>query len=138
MELVDRRRGTRWLPGRLAELCARHDVSEVVIDASGPIGGVIPDLEAAGVRLRMLSGGESLSACGQLVECVKDGRVRPRASDALVAAVAGARRRKSGDRWRWSRVSSEVDISPLVAATWAVYGWIGTQSVEYDVLSSAF
>ena len=138
MELVDRRRGTRWLPGRLAELCARHDVSEVVIDASGPIGGVIPDLEAAGVRLRMLSGGESLSACGQLVECVKDGRVRPRASDALVAAVAGARRRKSGDRWRWSRVSSEVDISPLVAATWAVYGWIGTQSVEYDLLSSAF
>jgi hypothetical protein len=41
---------------------------------------------------------------------------------ALVNAVVGARRRDQGDGvWKWSRVGSEVDISPLVAMTWALW-----------------
>ena len=61
-----------------------------------------------------------------------------RHADAFLSAVAGASRRKTGDRWKWSRASSEVDISPLVAATWACWGWLADQSIEYDVLASAY
>ena len=34
-------------------------------------------------------------------------------------AVAGARKRVSGERWYWGRTSAAVDVSPLVALTLA-------------------
>lgn len=138
LELVDRRRGSSWLPERLRDLCDRHGITEVVLDPSGPIAGIVPDLEAAGVTVRLLSGAESTAACGQFVDAVSTLRVRPRPADAFTAAVAGAARRKSGDRWKWSRVSSEVDISPLVAATWAAWSWADSKSAAYDVLASVY
>lgn len=138
LELVDRRRGSGWLPQRARELCDRHGIVEVIVDPAGPVGSVIPDLEAAGVRVRMLSGSDTAAACGALVDSITTRRVRPRDADAFLSAVAGAQRRKSGDRWKWSRVSSEVDISPLVAATWAAWAWLEDQQADYDILSSVY
>lgn len=138
LELVDRRRGSSWLPERVRELCDRHQIGEVVIDPAGPVAGVIPDFDAAGVRLRLLSGADSAAACGALVDSIGEQRVKVRHADAFLSAVAGAARRKTGDRWKWSRVSSEVDISPLVAATWAAWAWLDDQTADYDVLESAY
>jgi hypothetical protein len=39
----------------------------------------------------------------------------------LSAALAGATKRSLGDAWAWSRRNSAVDISPLVAATLALW-----------------
>jgi hypothetical protein len=38
------------------------------------------------------------------------------------AAIQGAVKRSLGDAWAWSRKSSNVDISPLVASTLALWG----------------
>lgn len=138
LELVDRRRGSGWLPERLAQLCRDHGVERVTLDPAGPAGAVIPDLEAAGVQLDLLDGKSSVQACSSLVESIGSGRVQVRQADAFTEAVAGATRRKIGDNWKWSRVGSEVDISPLVAATWAAWAWIADQTAEYDVLESAY
>ena len=43
---------------------------------------------------------------------------------ALNAAVAGAVKRPLGERWAWSRKDSSVDITPLVASTLALYGFL--------------
>ena len=40
----------------------------------------------------------------------------------LRQAVKGATKRPLGDAWAWSRRNSTVDISPLVAATLALWG----------------
>ena len=40
----------------------------------------------------------------------------------LRQAVKGATKRPLGDAWAWSRRKSTVDISPLVAATLALWG----------------
>lgn len=138
LELVDRRRGSSWLPERVAGLCRDHGIAEVWMDPAGPVAGLIPDLEAAGVQLRLLNGADAAAACGSLVDAIGEQRVKVRHADAFLSAVAGASRRKTGDRWKWSRASSEVDISPLVAATWACWGWLADQSIEYDVLASAY
>ena len=138
LELVDRRRGSAWAPARLAELCRRHGIADVVIDPAGPVGSLIPDLDAAGVTLRMLTGRQSVQACGALVEAVNTKRIRHRPADAFVAAVAGAARRAVGDGYKWSRVGSEVDITPLVASTWAAWDWLDGQSLAYDVAASVF
>ena len=45
------------------------------------------------------------------------GELRHTDQAVLNAAVAGATRRPYGDAWAWSRKSSSVDISPLVAAS---------------------
>ena len=130
LELVDRRRGSGWIPGRVAELCERHGIERVTLDPAGPAGALIPDLEAAAVRLDLLDGRSSVQACSALVESVRSGRVQVRAADAFTEAVAGAVPRKVGDGWKWSRVGSDVDISPLVAATWAAWAFVSGRDSE--------
>jgi hypothetical protein len=46
----------------------------------------------------------------------------------LDTAIRGARARPLVDRWAWSRTKSSVNISPLVAATLALWA-----AVENDV-----
>ena len=130
LELVDRRRGSGWVPDRVVDLCARHAIDVVTLDPAGPAGALIPDLEVAGVRLDLLDGRSSVQACSALVESIRSGRVQVRAAEAFTEAVAGAVPRKVGDGWKWSRVGSDVDISPLVAATWAAWAFISDQGAE--------
>ena len=54
----------------------------------------------------------------------------PRLND----AVAGARRRFAGDGWRWTRVGSDTDISPLYAVTVARHLWATAD--HYDPLAN--
>jgi hypothetical protein len=62
------------------------------------------------------------AACGRFYDAVVNRRVRHTDQVDMTAAVAGAATRKLGDAWAWSRSSSAVDISPLVAATLALWG----------------
>jgi len=124
LELVDRRRGTSWLPERMSDLAERHDVDSFAIDPAGPVGGVLPELERAGLTLTLVDGKESVRACGALVAAVADKTVSHRGEPELLAAVGGSSRRAVGDGWKWSRKDSTVDISPLVAATLAHWLWL--------------
>jgi hypothetical protein len=131
--LADHHAGTSWIlgdvdnPGRLLEIDQEHEVLAVVIDPTGPVGGMIPDLERAGFTVRnqsnptgklvLLAGLEQTRACEQFLAGVLDTTFVHRDEYALNVAVAGAGRRIVGDSWKWSRRDSTVDISPLVAAT---------------------
>ena len=119
VELVDHRRGVDWLPGRRAELDRAHRPKFWVRDPSGPA------VELAG-KFRDLKSREATEASTRLVTAVADGSFRWLCDESLhaglVNAVVGARRRDLGDGvWKWSRLGSEVDISPLVAMTWALW-----------------
>jgi hypothetical protein len=46
----------------------------------------------------------------------------------MAAAIQGAVKRQVGESWAWSRRSSAVDISPLVAATLALWKSAGLRS----------
>lgn len=118
VELVDHRPGLDWFAGRRAEL-DRFRPKCWVRDPSGPA------VELSG-KFRDLKAREATEASTRLVTAVSEGSFRwvcdERLSDRLVGAVVGARRRDLGDGvWKWSRLGSEVDISPLVAMTWALW-----------------
>jgi len=136
VELVDHRRGTGWVVARVAELCSNHGIPSVVLDGSGPVGALIPDLESAGLTVKPLDAKAVLRATTSMVSSVAGGVVKHRGQPELLAAVAGSRRRQSGDGERWSRANSNVDISPLVAATWAHWAWATFD--EPDILNSVW
>lgn len=131
--------GISWMPSKIASLVADKQVSAVGIDRSSPAAALIPDLEkpiadgGAGLSIRgpknpdgllvLFTGAEMQAACDLLLSDVVERRFRHRDQGVLNAAVEGAYRRQSGDAWKWSRRDSNVDISPLVAATEAWFLW---------------
>lgn len=117
LHVTDHRRGASWVVDRVVELSDKHRPVAVGLDPAGPAGSLIPDLEKAGVDLRLLEGRESVQACGAFLAAVVEKQLVHRDESALNDAVAGAGRRQVGDAWKWSRRDSTVDISPLVAAT---------------------
>ena len=134
---VDHRPKTGWMVGRLVELAERWKPCGVVIDPSGAAGNLIVPLEQAGFTVVAAStphpGGKALvkptaremaQACGGFYRAVTDSRtLRHLDQPELAVALAGAQKRPLGDAWAWARQASNVDISPLVAATLAAWGY---------------
>jgi hypothetical protein len=136
VELVDARSGSAWIPGRVAELVAAHGPLTLGYVKGSPAEALAPDLEnLTGVTLVPLTAGDTTAACATFARAVTDGTVAHRDDPRLNAAVAGARRKFAGDGWRWTRVGSDTDISPLYAATVARHLW-ATEAAPYDPLDN--
>ena len=133
IEVVEHKRGTGWVVKRLTELAARHRPVGVKCDGSGPAASLIPELEEAGVQVEVVNAREHAQACGLLYDTVEQGRLRHLATPELEAAVRGAVTRPLGAAWAWSRKTSTVDISPLVACTLALWGSVSAGRRTYRV-----
>lgn len=119
VEVVDRREGTRWVVARAKELHARYGLP-VTLDPK-QAGGLLAELQSAGVPVVELGGADVARACGALVDAVAGDQLRHIDQEPLNLAVANAGDRPLGDAWAWSRKSSAVDIAPLVAVTFAAF-----------------
>lgn len=123
IEVVDRRRGTSWVPDRAEELLQAHANLGIGCDASGPAASLLPAFSAKSIDVITISAQEHAQACGMLFDGVtQDDSIRHLGCDDLRDALRGAAKRPLGDAWAWSRKSSAVDISPLVACTLALWG----------------
>src|SRR5690606_33714923 len=150
---------TSGVEAREEELSTRWKPAAWVIVPGGAAGFLIPPLEEAGAPVVKLSSRNVSQAYGLFrsaaasaeraeapeteptltgspleddVDAVKVPRlhVRPgRHAGALSAAVEGATTRRVGDGTTWDRKSNTVVISPLVALTNALYGFM-TREVE--------
>ncbi|MGH8950183.1 MAG: terminase [Acidimicrobiia bacterium] len=132
-EKFDHRPGTAWLVERAVELQAKWGGRFAVAKGS-PAWSLKTELEDAEVELLPVSVEEHAQACGDLFDAVTERQLRHLGQGELDAAVAGADRRFYGDTWLWSRKTSAVDISPLVAVTLAC--WARSQDEQYDALDS--
>jgi hypothetical protein len=65
---------------------------------------------------------------------VSDKTFRHRGEHEFTTAVAGAQRREVGDGHKWSRKDSSVDITPLVAATVAM--WVAVSGDTEEIRPS--
>ncbi len=120
VELVDHERGTGWVVSRTQQLTAKWN-ARVAVDPAGPAASFIPELLAEHVKVVEVGGKDLARACGAFYDGCAERTVRVRLSADLDEASAGARKRPTGDAWVWTRKSSLVDISPLVAATVAYW-----------------
>lgn len=124
VEVVEHEAGTSWIVSRCAKLQKDYRRALFVVDPRGPAASLIPDLEEAKVRLLKPAAGEYAGACGAFFDAVIGCKVFfPAPQPEIATALEGARTLPSGDgAWIWSRKSSQVAISPLVAVTLALWG----------------
>jgi hypothetical protein len=139
LEIVDYRPGAGWVPERAKQLQMRWKPYGWVVDAGSPAGSLIADLEAVkiedpltgevtGLEIIKPTSREIGHAFGQFIDAVmpKEGEptVRVLPHPAVDAAVAGAITRKIGEAKAWDAIAASVDISGLVAETYALWGLI--------------
>jgi hypothetical protein len=121
VEIAEHRSGTGWVVAWLAERVERLQV-ERVLCAGRNAATLEPLCNQEGFEVEILTAPEEAKACGHLVDLVDAAAVRHLGSDELASSVRGATSRPLDDAWRWDRRSLTVDISPLVAATAALWG----------------
>jgi hypothetical protein len=112
--------GVEWLVPRLVALHRKHRC-KVIVQRTGPLGYMIEELERAGVRVTPATEADYGDAVARFRTMASAGELAHQADPRLDSAVDGAVSRKRGDREVWSRKDANVDLAPLVAATFAVW-----------------
>jgi hypothetical protein len=121
VEVIRHGGGTDWVAGRLRELVDGHECGPVRCDARGPAAALLPELARLEVPVQPVPVGEQAQAAAFLFGEAVARRLRHLGSRELASAVRGASTTQHGDAFTWSRRSSAVDISPLVAVTLALW-----------------
>ena len=133
IEVIAQKAGTQWIPQRLAELVEEHEPAMVVCDTFGPSGSMMFAVEEAGVLIEGMTATQHGQACGTLLDAVNEKTLRHLGSADLRNAIKGAATRPLGDAWAWSRKDSNVDISPLVASTLALWAVAQTPDTSGEI-----
>lgn len=135
-ELVAYRPGTDWVAGRCAELRAKHDPFAFAVDARGPAGSLMAELEGVGItlpedeedphrgHLAVPTTAEYAAVCGQILDGVaRKSFAHTGKQLELNRAAVGAKARSMGEATVFGRrVSWPLDVGPLIGialAKWA-------------------
>ena len=121
VEVIDNREGTSWIVPRLQELTKRYRPDQLLLDAGGPAGSILRDLQDLGIEPKLVGLREFAQACGAFYDSVVNNEIRHIGQPSLDIAISGAIRRKVGDLWTWNR-AGEIDTSPLVSSSIAFWG----------------
>ncbi|QIS16488.1 hypothetical protein [Nocardia arthritidis] len=122
VEVIENRRGTDWVVPYLAALVAQWGPVALVVD--GPASSLIPELAHLEVPVLTLSASEYGAACGLFYDSVMGMSLRHPNQPLFNSAIEAARKRPIGDMWGWGRKNAATDITPVVAATLALYGFV--------------
>jgi len=122
VELDEQRNGVGWLVGYIAARCAKNDIRAVVIDRLSPAASILDELAQKRIKVTMTGASEMKAACGGFYDGVNEGWLHHIDQPQLNLALSMARKRDLLDAWAWSRKLSMADITPLVAATLALWG----------------
>lgn len=120
--VVEHHRGTGWVVERCRYWLERMPGSLLVVDPRADLGGLLVDLDEAGVQPVRTSSADYKDACGGFFQAIVEKRLRymPPQPE-LDSAVAGARTKPLLDAWKWDRASGAL-ITPLVSCTLALWG----------------
>ena len=130
--VVEHGRGTGWIVPSLLELAKEKPIA-FVCDSASPAFSLVPELLEAGVEVQPLTSTEHGQAYGMFIDACVQRTLRHRGTPELTLAVRGAKERKLGEAAAWARRTSVSDITPLVAATLALW-----QSATADTYKEPF
>lgn len=139
IEMVLSGPGSAWVPQALATLKTKWDPCAVVIDAGGPAGSVIADVQAQGIDTVPMTAQAVSAAFGMIYDAATSEDPGERivahvGQPELALSLRGATTRNIGDGGlAWDRRTASTDITPLVSATNALWGLL-TKGLETDVM----
>ena len=119
VEVIEAKEGVDWLTDRVIEVAERWNCP-VVVDTAGPAAAMHLILENRGIEVIPFAARDVANAAGSFYDNVRAQRIAHRGDWRLNDAVRGATKRPIGERWGFNR-KGNVDISPLVSASFAVY-----------------
>lgn len=123
VELDEQKNGVGWVVPYLRRLLdANPNVRALVIDAASPAASLADELSRERVRVTTTNTREYAAACGHFYDGVMEQWLRHTGQPAMTYALASARTRSLGDAWAWNRKNAASDITPIVAATLALWG----------------
>lgn len=126
------------IPAKLRELVARFRPAEICLDPTGPAGALVPDIQSIAddyvIPLRTFNGAQRARADVWLFDLLR-GSTEEHTEEAdataptfthspmipLDQAAEAARAEEKGAAWFFSRATSYVDLSPLLAVSMAVW-----------------
>ncbi len=117
--------GTAWVvPYVAALLGVNPGIRAVVVDAGSPSRALLDEFVAAGVKVTSPKVTDLGGACTRMLEAVVTGQVMHTRQPQLTSAVSVAGRRRLGDTgmWVFSHATTTSDITPIQAATLALWG----------------
>ena len=124
VQVVEHLPGTSWMPRRIKELEAAWDPAAIMLDDKDPAAREKLALAKASITVTPLTTTEATQAYGMFIAAVMGDEPSLRHYDQarLNQAVASAEAREVGDAHTWVRKGPH-DVSPLVAATHALWGY---------------
>lgn len=134
VQILDHRGGINWLPAYIGKLLTDHRGAEIGFDSIGNNLSVFQTLQRnrkistrnlRSMTMKEVSGGVSL-----MTSHISDRALVHAVDPSLDKAVEAAAFRYSGDSRLWSRGNSNEDISPLIAASNALYIAAGKRHKE--------
>jgi hypothetical protein len=132
--VVDHRPGADWVVLRAVELNERWPGMKLAIisGSTSAAESLVPALVEAGIDLIFVKSGDVTAACGLFYRLAMTSALRHRGQHELTGALSTARKAvEDGEgAWKWGRRKSSEDITPLYAATLAL--WAATQNQEVE------
>jgi phage terminase large subunit-like protein len=123
VEILAKDKGVAWVVDEVAALVATHKPDTVVLDSASQARSLIAPLAQAGVTVTTTDLGAMVEACGAFYDAVLEGWLVHRGDPVLDDSVEGVKQRTVGDgAWAWARRTSASNVTPLVAATLALWG----------------
>jgi hypothetical protein len=132
--IVDHRPGTDWVAPRMVQLAKRWPGMKVAIASGSAAESLVPALQAAGIEILFIKGNDVAAACGLFFDLFTTKGLRHLGQQALISALLTARKAvEDGEgAWRWGRKRSSADITPLYAATLALWAAIAASNTDMD------
>lgn len=138
VQVVENRTGATWAVARIVDLVAEHDCYGVVVDMQSAAASLVEDLRLQRVEVIEMNTPDAKQAYGQFYDhCVEAKDLRHLNQPVLNSALKGATERDVGDAKLWNRKAPDVDITPLVSATNALWGWT-TRHGSGDILQAVW
>lgn len=144
--------GVEWMYDRLVAVIDKQEPIAIVVDPKGPANFLIPLLKRDGFEVITPNIGQVEGACGRFFDATGQEvhEYDPETDDAppmrlshigqpeLDRAVAAMRKLSSPTTgtFRWARVASVGNVSPLYVVTLAMHGYEVKALEDYDVLDS--
>ncbi|WEV68726.1 terminase [Bifidobacterium sp. ESL0775] len=139
VEIVTRRDGMMWVPKLAQQIRDTTGANEIAIQGRGCRAlDLIDPLSELGFQIDAIEGPKLGASTGQFRDRVREEHLKHLPQPAIDEAVSGAVARKLGDVDIWDRKGSMMDISGLIAETYALYGLEMFEPKQQQATASAY